>query len=260
MGDVYVKGVHICKLKESYLGYDLPDKSLINRDRTMVDRDKVDVAIEQMLAQTQSEAVIENLLLSCAKHPESYEGRLRFYPWWDQHWKGVIQRIWGDKVCLTTPDDQTADERAAYLGFVVVNFGTGMNGTLSGTATILPRSRHVNPPAVTKTVPEEALQDVEKIIVDNTKAIMESLLGRKLKINLHVTEELADDTILISKGEDIFLNRRYLTKPVSWLAGKTLHELAHVESGAADCSKEFMNKLGDYITEMVEVATRNWLK
>jgi hypothetical protein len=94
---------------------------------------------------------------------------------------------------------------------------------------------------------------------------MESLLGRTLKLQLHITEELADETILqhkLSEGKDadVYVNRRYLTKPVSWIAGYLLHELAHIESGGVDCSIAMQNKLSDYLLEIAEVATRKWLK
>jgi hypothetical protein len=255
-GDVYVKGVRICKMEKSFLGYDLSDKTLINRDRTMVDRDKVDGAIRSMLQQNRSSKIAENVLLSCSKHPDSYEARLGFYPWYNSTWTDAMHKIWGDKVCITTPDHKTADERATRLGYAVVDFGMGMNKTLLYTDEVN-RSDRVNPEKVNKEVPGENLTDVESAVLEDAKRITEFLLGRSVNINLHVTEELADDTIMQFQIREIYVNRRYMVKPVAWLAGCILHELAHIESGAVDCSQEMLQKMTSYLQEIAEAMTRN---
>jgi hypothetical protein len=95
---IFVLGVFVGEA-ETLFGYDLSHKSLMNRDRTILDQNALREAIRQVLARLEDRELLERVLASC-QGDRYLEHDCWFYPANQGLWKESIGRVFGKKVCI----------------------------------------------------------------------------------------------------------------------------------------------------------------
>jgi hypothetical protein len=246
-GDVYVLGVKVSYIPNSIFGYNLGDKKLINRDRTVIDHKSLSVAVRSVLASCTSIDMVKQLLTACMADPSCYEaGLTAYYTWAD--WYVILQELVGKKVCLISTD-YNANTRAAYLGYTVVNLGEGLNDTL-GHTTKIKRAHDIHPEAVTNIIPPESLPSAFTKRIEKARLKVQSLIGFTFSA-IHLTDDLGEIEGQ-RQGAVVFLNHKKAVKHTIYdLIAILLHEAAHIESGKEDCTAEFEAQLTDYFRRMI---------
>lgn len=123
---VYVAGVLVSE-PNSLWGYNLMDKSLINRDRTTVDHDLLVSKANGVLTNITKSALAEQLLRAVTddQGKELLEVTacmdvdvLRYAERRKKMWKAAARKVLGPKLCIATGDDH--DTTARYKGFTIL--------------------------------------------------------------------------------------------------------------------------------------------
>lgn len=115
-GNVFVVGLRTSRLNLAF-SYNLMNKDLTNRDRTIIDLQKADAEIETIISNTQSERVIKAFLENAESNPDALEYRLNIEPRHRHIWARVIKELWPKAVTPTTPFN---DFVAHNLGYKVL--------------------------------------------------------------------------------------------------------------------------------------------
>lgn len=251
--DVYVLGVKVAELENSVFGYNIKDKALMNRDRTILDRNHMDSKVKDILSSIGDKELIWRLISSCLEDENRYENHFYFYPTFlkRQAWKDVISEHYGDLVCLTSEDGV---ERAKYLGYRVLDFGKNMNQTIQY-ATDIPYASAVSPDEVLSFVSINNLTAEEKNILYRAKRWMKRTVHEFLANSpeILVTEEMSESTISQSQKGNIVLNRKIL-ESFPKTVGALSHEFVHISYRARDVSHDFEYMMTEMIGD-IAVAT-----
>lgn len=153
-GAIYVSGVKVAEDYETAFGYNFNNKTMINRDRNIIDKTKITELISKALSETKSTEVIECYLIAAQLQPK-LEHTFYFYPQNKDVWKAVVHQKYGDKICL--PYAEHSDKLAEKLGYRIVNFGNYPNGVIRN-ATDVKNSHeivtNIAPSALEKTAQE----------------------------------------------------------------------------------------------------------
>ncbi len=256
-GDVYVLGVRVNRIDNAAFGYSLSNKTLMNRDRTVVDRQALRDAIQKAWGKCRDKAAIHHLLETLAKDRTQYEGTITCYAT-ALDWGDVAREMYGEKVCLRSSDDQ-ANQRAKYMGYAVCDIGDGMNQTLRYSGIGLKMADQVAP-LKHKEVKKRDLTSEQQRCLRSAKMRVRYFLG--LKANDEWSEMLRRVKIAELPNEEAKINP---DDGQIWVDTKTLvdgnenavatnlvHELAHRRNNAPDCSARFEGNLGDLIHMAIE--------
>jgi len=115
-GDVYVMGLKTSSL-DSLFSYNIKDKTMVNRDRNIVDGTKLRAGIAKILTRTQKKRVIEVYFSEMESNQEAFEYQLELTPLYPDLWRGVLEKMYGGKfVCGADPQ---SDLNAAAMGYKV---------------------------------------------------------------------------------------------------------------------------------------------
>lgn len=241
-GKVYVKGLLTGEIN-SLFGYALDDKSMMNRDRTVLDDSLLYQRIASALTYCRNEEAIKKYL-SAAIVPQAsvvYEFRPYFKPKYPAVWKKAIKEQWGGRLCLSSG---AADGRAQYLGFTVIKpNGGGAEYVLkcvgletAGTVAPAPKKK-VN---VKQTeLPADELQNLE--IAKKIGKQVCAVSGWWVQVT-----NAGGSTVGTQAGHKITIERSQL-RSVASAVDTLLHELAHYESGCQDVTSDFEAKLCEYL-------------
>jgi hypothetical protein len=124
-GQLYINGVYASKLP-AFWGYNITDKTMANRDRTVLDMGGVKRHITTMLLKVDSTAMITALLNDLIVHRET-RGELAEHnvygrPEYPKVWKAAFRKVFGLKACLS--GGLQADNYMLDLGYTVIGSGT----------------------------------------------------------------------------------------------------------------------------------------
>lgn len=255
-GKISIMGVHVTDLPEALFGYDLHDKELLNRDRTIIDHDKVRDAISQMFYSIRDEDLIKAYLKALKANKDSFEGGM--CPYLNSEWKKALHEVFGEKLCVIS--DKPADNsRAQYLGFAVLDLGHAFNRAMTYYCGV-PHAKDVGCEDVTTTVPIKDLTADERKVYNAAIRLTKKVYAynplkrwdgtENVDIPVHVTEELKDGTLAQSTRAEMWLNRNILND-LAITTEAILHETVHQRTGYRDCTIQFQQALDTLIRRLV---------
>jgi hypothetical protein len=240
------------QIDNAAFGYSLKNKALMNRDRTVVDRQALRDAVVGAWARCTDAGAILALLKALANDRTQYEGAITCYST-QVDWTVMARTMYGEKVCLRSSDDQ-ANQRAKYLGYEVVDFGDGMNSTMQYSGVGLKRAEQVAP-LKHKEVSRRDLNTEQERVFRTAKNRVRLFLGLHAGDEWHTMlkkariAELPDCEAKIEPTNgQVWVNKDTLTfGNENRVTLNLIHELAHHKGHAPDCSSRFESNLGELI-------------
>lgn len=239
-GKVYVKGL-LTGFINSLFGYNFDDKTMMNRDRTVLDESKVLQHVQSALSYCRNEEAIEIYLRASVDHTQSqrHEFRSWFRPVYSDVWMKVAKRLFGSRFCLSSG---AADGRAEYLGYKVIKPGGGAMCVMERLGCL---TADVAAPAPKKkvNVKQSAIPKEEQQVLKIAKRI-----GKKVcaKSDWWVQVTNAGGSSVGTQDKRKITIERSQLKSVGTAVDTLLHELAHYESGSQDVTSRFEAMLSEY--------------
>lgn len=239
-GEIYVKGVFVGK-EPALFGYNLMDKSLMNRDRTVLKSDELHMLIGMELAKTSCDLVIRKYFheMETPVSSNCVEYKVAFSPHHRTVWKKVLTSIFGRKLCIST-FATNADANAEYLGYRVFRVPYNIERTLRSLG--VPYSTSVAAKSKVKRVNKKDLTEPEKDMFNKINK-----LAKKLSPGCWRLQVMESDEFDGRRVRDVLEIERKRLASVDKAASTIIHELAHWSSHATDCSADFERKLTEYL-------------
>jgi len=254
-GSIYICGVKVQSGLNWIYGYNITDKSLLNRDRNILDIYQVKNQIRRILQHCDNISIIENLIKLQYKregNTDIEELNLGIYPHSDNYdtWKDIIEKLFGKQVCLSSTNPQS-DVKAVYLGYKVIDMKEYSNGLCN--CGILQYSNEIVL-ANTNTFVDK-LDTLEKRTFNKAIKAYKLYSGCIWPDEFHVSEELPDNTMgkqqtSASGKTQILVSRNQLKEGPAMVFSILCHEGGHLSSGYSDCSSGFESAQDDIIRKM----------
>lgn len=246
---VYVAGVLVSE-PLSLWGYNLMDKSLINRDRTTVDHDLLIGRVREVLSNISKPALAEQLLRAVADdQSKTFLEVTACLSGYSSHyndkqkkmWKAAARKVFGSsKLCLSSGDEY--DTTARYRNFTLI---TGINyewREFFDCVLDIPYSRNIA--RVAKKTKRKAitLTPEEKRLLGKYKRAIGAFYADCGKVK--VAEDLMDSysnpcSGLYDGGTGTIWLNRWILESEEELFTTLLHETNHRQSGATDNTVAF---------------------
>ena len=239
-GAIYVRGVKVQEGLDLLYGYDLNDKKLLNRDRTILNQSSVNEAITSILECCDNKDIVEKLVSNQLDRGETIKfDELNFNLWPNTKasvvWTETLGRLYGDKVCMSS-GVTSADARAQYLGYHVLDMGQFSSGLKY--KVILKRSTDIKLEKATKFV--KKLEPSEKRMWNRAIKLYKLCSGCPNPINgFEISEEIGDDVLAQLQDNTIIASRQLVQSGVAKIFASLCHEGAHLLSSSSDCSASF---------------------
>lgn len=115
-GSIYIMGLKTTSFV-SLFSYDIKDKTMVNRDRNIVDGGKLRTNIAKILANTQKQRVIKAYFENMNKQQGAFEYQLEFVPLYPDLWRTTLEKMYDGKVVRST--DLQNDLNASAMGYKV---------------------------------------------------------------------------------------------------------------------------------------------
>lgn len=262
-GYVYINGAKVGGIENALFSYHLNESEtgdIGNRDREVIDHDKIRSYIRGLLGITHSTQVMRALIDDATGDGRSWEigiGGINHYHI-PNNYRKVWRRAWNEVVGKDTVIDSGEEEarvQANYLGYRVARI-SNYGWTEAFKAIGIQTTTQV-------TVGKVAMQ---KVAIDKLTSEERKTLKTACKLvekhyneigNLSVSEKLSagaegSDTLGLYKRDE---DRIYILRSVLTDLPKTvhilLHEAVHKHSGAMDCTSQFERALTDVAVAMM---------
>jgi hypothetical protein len=243
---IYVLGVFIGE-QDTLFGYDIKEKTLINRDRTIVDASRIQHEIKWILQQTTNHEVIKELIEANIRRDKVIETQFELDPSWGEQkkaWKNVVDEM--GKVAIACGNAEV-DAQAGYLGFNVIDAGH-LNATLRKAG--LETAKNVQPKPAKHFISIDQLSKSEKTVLGRAAKLYKDV-AKCPSCEIRISEELEEDNSATREDSKITLNRKILySLPKTFRS--LCHEGAHIKSDSGDCSAEFEKALCDIIENIAK--------
>lgn len=266
-GYIYVNGARVGKISDSLFSYHLYEKEIGedigNRDREVIDQEKVEARVRRILAETSSLKVMKEIMKALLDGEVSWEVEIGLPSWMVSKknlklWKRVFHEVVGKDAVLSSYkiDDNV---QANYLGYKVVDIPNSWYGLLNS--------------AGIRTVAEIATEDRRRpgkriAIKDLTDGERNNLkIAKRLveKYYMPVGEVIImeDLTGMVNAARGSKINgayesrtdKIYLRREILSNLDQTLHTLLHEEvhkyTGADDCTAAFERALTDVTVNII---------
>lgn len=267
-GYIYINGARVGKISDALFSYHLYEKEtgdIGNRDREVIDQEKVEPYIRKILAETSSLTVMRKVLKALINREYSWEIKIGLPSWMISKksrslWKRAFYEIVGTKDAVLSSwriDDNT---RAGYLGYKVVDIsGHGWWDLLNYVGI--------------KTAAEIAAEDGKK----SSKRIAIKNLTDEERNNLKIAKRLVgkyynpvgeviimeDLTGMVNAARGLTINgacelktgkiylRREILSNLHQTLHTLLHEAVHKYTGADDCTAAFERALTEVSVNII---------
>jgi len=265
-GEIYVMGVKVMTLEDALFGYDIRTKQCVNRDRSLISRDRINQEVRDLIGMQRTKDVITKIIKALRESPDDpFESTLMPYFSYNTVWIECLEQIYhidSSKLCLASHIADNHDTRARYLGYKVVDLGSRFNRALECYCH-LPYSHTVKPESIDRVVPEKELTTTEKRVLNRAKKMVKKINSGLLR-TISKTEEgvkFIDTPVLVTEDlarniaqcgrehgvQTIWINRNLLRpERLGMLVQALIHEGCHLHTGAKDCTQEFQQEL-DYL-------------
>jgi hypothetical protein len=249
-GMLYANGTVVGQLEGAKFSYHLNGEDaqkICNRDRQVIDANRVRPMVQGILAATSSTVVMEVLLTQLKLRQESWEISLGIDSWRipdssRKVWKRVANRVFGDAAVLTDGDAGT-DADAAYRGYSVLTrmpwAWTSVLRTIGmPTSTEAAQSGGVKG----KRIAQSSLTSEERETLQRAKALVAKYADSgEIWIVADLNGLTADGSVngaYDPRHDRIYLTRERLAS-LRAATGTLLHETAHKVSKCGDCTSGF---------------------
>jgi hypothetical protein len=249
-GRIYVLGVQVLDNFNSLFGYNINHKTLINRDRTILDTSALNREITSILSSCKDKTVIEKLITSGKDFSSMAEYANSLYLGWEakQIWKDILKKLYGNKIAISV-NNPSFDHRAKYLGYKVVDFGSTINDTLRYSLSI-ERTSDIKIDKVAKYIPFLELSDDEKNCLTKCTTNFDKFFGEHHWDEVRFTEDLDEDSEAQREVNTIYINRKNSTD-YDKVMSSVIHESAHITSNSGDMMEGFEDELLEYTMTLV---------
>lgn len=261
-GNIYINGARVGRVENALFSYHLSEREtgdIGNRDREVVNHDKVRLRVRNILAETSSFRVMEQLIAAASYFPETWEVSIgvnyllipteRF-----RAWKRAAHQTLGKNAVISSGDEDI-DAQARYTGHEVIrvrswSWEAALKHVGVNTAEKAAKSR-----ASAKRVSLRDLTPEEKRILNEAKRLVEENYGEVGTVI--VAEEFASETGnakvegCYRRGEDKIYLKRSVLGSLPHALHTLLHETVHRHSGADDCTADFERALADVSVEIM---------
>ena len=244
----WVHGQEIGKT-ESIFGWNLRDKSLINRDRNSVGGSSLKDVIAHSLAKLEEPTIIKAILQYVVDNKTPIEHDVAFYPN-KEIWLPVITELFGKKVCIA--HGSMCDLRAMEEGWEVLDYAWGLTYAL---ANILPYSDRIPIKKYKKATLSEEDKKYLKGIVKLGDSVSTEIGLKTYKVLPMETnkDENGIETLGIFDRtiETVMISVAVIKKrdPEQLLA-TLFHEYVHGDSITTDNTRQFENALTKVIGKL----------
>lgn len=261
-GYIYINGARVGRVEDAIFSYHLNEREtgeIGNRDREVINRDKIKSHVRHLLSVTSSNRVITDLIKAAMDNPDAWE----IYSGIDHYniphnrmktWKRIANKVMGKNAVLSSNNEEI-DVQAQYTGHKVVRVRSwGWEAALRhigiGTAEKAAKSK-----ATIRRIALKDLTDEERRIFQNAKKLVEKNYNQVGSITVaeNLSYETGDASVegLYRREEDrIYVKRSALTD----LQNAThiiFHECVHKYSGADDCTAAFERALGNAAADIM---------
>jgi len=267
-GYIYINGARVGKISDALFSYHLYEKEtgdIGNRDREVIDQEKVEPYIRKILTETSSLTVMRKILKALIDREYSWEIKIGLCSWMVSKksrrlWKRAFYEIVGTKDTVLSSWRIDDNIRAGYLGYKVVDIsGDGWLDLLSDVGI--------------KTAAEIAVENGKK----SSKRIAIKDLTDKERNNLKIARKLVEKyynpvgKVIImedltgivnaargsringayeSRTDKIYLRREILSN-LDQTLHTLLHEAVHKYTGADDCTAAFERALTEVSVNII---------
>ena len=267
-GYIYINGARVGKISDALFSYHLYEKEtgdIGNRDREVIDQEKVEPYIRKILTETSSLTVMRKVIKALIDREYSWEIKIGLSSWMVSEknrslWKRAFYEIVGTKDAVLSSwriDDNT---RAGYLGYKVVDISSNDWWDLLNSVGI-------------KTAAEIATEDGKK----SSKRIAIKDLTDEERNNLKIARKLVEKyynpvgEVVIMENLDRVVNaarnskvngayesrtdriylRRGILNDLRQTLHTLLHEAVHKYTGADDCTAAFERALTEVSVNII---------
>jgi hypothetical protein len=236
---IYTNGVKIADTPAVY-GYNFTNSSLMNRDRSTVDMDKVKEETRSLLQIVKSEEVAIQVLKGITEDDSLLEAQAGMYGTHSPSiWKKAIEKLFGKRVALATGTE--SDTQARYRKFKLIpNLPRAWQYFFEKTLQIYP-SNQLRETTVGANKHKKATADENKNLgwAKRLVGLYYADYG-KVKVSETVLDEFGTDCWgLYDRTEDVIWLKREILSDKERLFKTLLHETVHRETGAKDNTEEF---------------------
>ncbi len=267
-GYIYINGARVGKISDALFSYHLYEKEtgdIGNRDREVIDQEKVEPYIRKILTETSSLTVMRKVIKALIDRECSWEIKIGLCSWMVSKksrplWKRAFYEIVGTKDAVLSSWRMDDNIRAGYLGYKIVDIsGDGWWDLLSGVGV--------------KTAAEIATEDGKK----SSKRIAIKDLTDEERNNLKIAKRLVekyynlvgeviimeDLTGIVNAARDSKINgayksrtdkiylRREILSNLDQTLHTLLHEAVHKYTGADDCTAAFERALTEVSVNII---------
>ncbi|OQC75270.1 MAG: hypothetical protein BWX44_00001 [Spirochaetes bacterium ADurb.Bin001] len=272
-GYIYVNGAKVGRIPKADFSYHLYEKEtgdIGNRDREVMDHEKVQNEVRKIIGETSSRTVIEKIVQSIFQD-NSWEVKIGIPPEMIQEnnkklWKRAFYEIAETKdAVIPSWMNYEDDDQARYLGYKVINMDYGWQNTLRkvgvpDTHTVTNKS---SKKSFKKVKPNKELTEEEKNNFRTAKKLVKKYYNDPGKIIISESLEKIGNSAssVITYGlcdnqkQCIYLKKSVL-KDLNLTIHILLHETVHKYSGAKDCTTEFEKALTDVAVNMMLTRVR----
>ena len=237
-GKIYVNGVFVQTIR-SLWGYNITDKSLANRDRSILDWKKIERYIARILALLNNLPLVIKLL-EMGKENDNYfyETCIGIIPEHPFVWRKAFYQLFGSKACLPASND--TDNHVKLFGWHVIKLPFPLCATLrvTGVLTISQVLVKISNHKII-TIPKTALSKQERNIFVKAKAIAKELVPYTKVLSTNIVDEFNGLERIngLYKNQKVYIRRSSLQN-LAEATGILIHERLHGK-GLDDLSVPF---------------------
>ena len=266
-GYIYVNGARVGKISDSLFSYHLYEKEIGedigNRDREVIDREKVEAHVRRILAETSSLKVMKEIMKALLDGEASWEVEIGLPSWMVSKknlklWKRVFHEVVGKDAVLSSYkiDDNV---QANYLGYKVVDIPNSWYGLLNSAgirtaAEIATEDRRMS----CKRIAIKDLTDEERNNLKIAKRLVEKYYNPVGEViimeNLNGVVNAARNSKIngaYESGADRIYLRRGILNDFRQTLHTLLHEVVHKYTGADDCTAAFERALTEVSVNII---------
>ena len=256
-GHIFINGARVGEVPNAQFSYHLNESEtgdIGNRDREVINKEKVQQHVKRIISSTSSTKVMEDILKSLAVQDSTWEVEMGLTEWVmtpgnRKTWKRSYNKVMGKDTVISIGDGD-ADTQARYRGYQVAQVGWQWQSALQTIGVADSRK------AITKEnggARKIALKNLTKEERENFKLACKLVNENYAEIgSISVVEDL-DRMAGVSEGtrvdglykssEDRIYVRRGLLSNMQETLHTVLHEAVHKHSGQSDCTSGFERAL-----------------
>jgi len=267
-GRIYINGARVGKISNALFSYHLYEKEtgdIGNRDREVIDQEKVEPHIRKILAETSSLAVMRKVIKALIDGEYSWEIKIGLFSSMVSEksrslWKRAFYEIVGTKDAVLSSCRIEDNTRADYLGYKVVDIpNAGWYDLLNSVG--IKRAAEIATEDRKKSGKRIAIKDLTNEEKNNLKMARKLVERYYNPVGEVVIMENLDRVVNAARnskvngayesGADRIYLRRGILNDLHQTLHTLLHEAVHKYTGADDCTAAFERALTEVSVNII---------